>query len=148
MVFFQKNLMMKIFKSSKSLVNNFDKILKDEKINEIFIYNGRRHNTRPLLRLANQKKIKLNNLEHVTFLNNTKGVRQFKNYMPNDLIFLKKEIIKHWKKNRGNNEDVKKYFLYRKNNLLKIIKLHMFLIKVKLCFLKIGMIKNKYYIFY
>lgn len=117
--FFSKNLMMKIFKSSKSLVNNFEKILKDQKINEIFIYNGRRHNTRPLLRLANQKKIKLQNLEHVTFLNNTKGVRHFKNHMPNDLIFLKKEIINHWKKNKGNDEDVKKYFLYRKNNLLK-----------------------------
>ena len=39
--------------------------------------------------------------------------------MPNDLIFLKKEIMRHWNKNRGNDEDVKKYFLYRKNNLLK-----------------------------
>ena len=117
--YFSKSLMLRIFKSSKSLVNNFEKILKNEKINEIFMYNGRRHNTRPLLRLANKKRIKLQNLEHVTFLNNTKGVRQFKNFMPNDLIFLKKEIMRHWNKNRGNDEDVKKYFLYRKNNLLK-----------------------------
>ena len=117
--YLSKSLMLKLYKNSKSLVNSFEKILKNEQINEIFMYNGRRHNTRPLLRLANQKKIKLQNLEHVTFLNNEKGVRHFQNHMPNDLKFLKKEILKHWKKNNGNDEDVKKYFLYRKNNLLK-----------------------------
>lgn len=117
--FFARNLMLNIFKSSKSLVNDFDKILREEKVKEIFMYNGRRHNTRPLLRLANKKKIKLQNLEHVTFLNNSKGVRLFKNFIPNDLVFLKKQILNHWTQNKGSDEDVKKYFLYRKNNLLK-----------------------------
>lgn len=82
----------KILKCCVSLCDFFFNYLNNNKIEEIFIYNGRMSQNRPLLRIAQMLKIKVNILEHSTTLKNFPGVRNFKDNLPLDYNFFSKKI--------------------------------------------------------
>ncbi len=88
----------KILKCSVNLCDFFFNYLNNNKIDEIFIFNGRMSQNRPLFRIAKMLKIKVNILEHSTTLKNFYGVRNFKDNLPLDYNFFSKKIKKYTSK--------------------------------------------------
>ena len=86
-----KNLM----NTSLNLMLYFKNKLK--KNHHLIMYNGRNNEYRPVLRVANLKKIKVSNLEWSGDGEKNVGIRDFKNHLPQDINNLGKIIDNHWK---------------------------------------------------
>ena len=108
------NTIHKILNTSNQLTDFFYNILLSKKYDEIYMFNGRMNNYRPLLRVAQNLKIKINNLEH-----HASRDRIFNNgsNLPIDHIVVGKKINSHWKNYKKKYEKmINKFFLYWKNN--------------------------------
>ncbi len=88
----------KILQCSVILSDFFLHYLNTNKIDEIFIFNGRMSQNRPLFRIAQMLNIKVNILEHSTTLKSFYGVRNFKDNLPLDYNFFSKKIKNHFSK--------------------------------------------------
>ena len=93
--FFAFKSLKKILKCTIILSNFFLSYLKKNKIDEIFIFNGRQNQNRPLFRIAKILKIKVTILEHSTIFRNSKGVRNFDDHLPYDYNFFSNKIKNH-----------------------------------------------------
>jgi hypothetical protein len=82
----------KILKCSVILSDFFLQYLNTNKIDEIFIFNGRMSQNRPLFRIAKMLNIKVNVLEHTTTFKKFYGVRNFKDNLPFDYTFFSEKI--------------------------------------------------------
>jgi len=112
--FFSSKSLEKILRCTIILINFFFNFLIKNNIHEIFIYNGRQNQNRPLFRIANILKIKVNILEHTIVFNNpkNKNVRDFENNLPNDISYFSKKINNHVSvfSKRINKYNADKYF--------------------------------------
>ena len=103
----------KLSNTSKTFYDFFENYLNKNKISKIILYNGRHNEYRPLLRIAQKKKIKSEIMEFSGDGKNEKGVRSFFNHLPTDINYLYELIVKNWKKSKKkNNCDF--YFKYKK----------------------------------
>ena len=75
--------------TSNNLSIFFDKLIKKEKIKEIYLFNGRNNNYRPLLRIANILKIKIHVLE---FNGDRNQVFDFENQLPFEIKYIAKKF--------------------------------------------------------
>ena len=90
--FFAFKSIKKILKCTIVLSNFFLNYLKKNKIDKIFIFNGRQNQNRPLFRIAKILKIKVTILEHATIFRNSKGVRNYADHLPYDYNFFSNKI--------------------------------------------------------
>lgn len=93
--FFAFKSLKKILKCTIFLSKFFLSYLKKNKIDEIFIFNGRQNQSRPLFRIAKILKIKVTILEHSTIFRNSKGVRNYADNLPFDYNFFSNKIKNH-----------------------------------------------------
>ena len=93
--FFAHKSLKKILKCTIVLSNFFLNYLKKNNIKEIFIFNGRQNQNRPLFRIAKILKIKVTILEHSTVFRNSQGVRNYADHLPFDYNFFTSKIKNH-----------------------------------------------------
>jgi hypothetical protein len=100
------------------LTDFYIEFLNHNNIKEIFLFNGRQSQARPLLRIANNYKIKVNVLEHTTVFANSKGVRNFANNLPQSINYISSKVksISNSLVNK-NKKNVYNYFKYKKMGL-------------------------------
>lgn len=116
--YFVKYCLKRLLLTGITLTDFYLELLKNKKINEIFLFNARQSQSRPLLRVANIYKIKVNVLEHTTVFANSRGVRNFENNLPQSISFFSNKVksisnslvIK-------NKKQVSNYFRYKKIGL-------------------------------
>ena len=101
----------KLIKTTINLYFYFNKKL--NKKHHIIIYNGRNSEYRPLLRIANKKKIEISNLEWSGDGEKNIGIRNFKNHLVQDIDNMNKVIKNHWKNSSKENK-CDHYFHYIK----------------------------------
>jgi len=118
--FFAFKSLKKILKCTITLSNFFLSYLKKNKIDEIFIFNGRQSQNRPLFRIAKILKIKVTILEHSTIFKNSKGVRNFDDYLPYDYNFFSNKIKNHVSKfsSKMQKKYSNKYFEFKQRGLV------------------------------
>ena len=90
----------KLINTSNQLTSFFFKLLNKERFNDIYLYNGRNNNYRPLLRVADLLKQKVHNLE---FKGDENQVFDFENHLPVDRKYIAKRIENFWKKKNKKN---------------------------------------------
>lgn len=90
----------KLINTSNQLTLFFLKLLKKEKFSDIYLYNGRNNNYRPLLRVANLLKQNVHNLE---FKGDENQVFDFQNHLPIDRRYIAKRMNTFWKKTKKKN---------------------------------------------
>ena len=83
--------------------------MKKNKIEKILLFNGRHNQYRPIVRIAQKKKIKVEVSEFFENGLNERSVRQFDNHLPGDIKNFAKDIERVWKKNPGSKKS-KNYF--------------------------------------
>lgn len=83
-----------LINTSNQLTSFFSKLLIEEKFDNIYLYNGRNNNYRPLLRVANLLKQKIHNLE---FKGDENQVFDFENYLPIDRKYIARRMENFWK---------------------------------------------------
>ena len=83
-----------LINTANNLTNYFEKFIKNQKINEIYLFNGRNNNYRPLLRVAKKLRIKTHNLE---FNGDRNQVFDYETSLPFDTNYLAKRIDSYWK---------------------------------------------------
>ena len=88
----------KLINTSNNLTVYFEEVIKKEKIDEIYLFNGRNNNYRPLLRLGKKHKIKTHNLE---FNGDRNQVFDNESFLPFDTKYITKKINYFWKNNRN-----------------------------------------------
>ena len=108
--------------------------LKKNKVNKIILFNGRHNQYRPVVRIAQKKKIKLEVNEFFES-GNDRSVRVFHNHLPGDIENFAKDIETVWKKkshskkafnyfrdkSRGDvKDDTSSYVLKQKINTLPL----------------------------
>ena len=76
----------------------FLEYLSKNKISKIILYNGRHNQYRPLVRIAQQKKITVEVNEFFENGLNDRSARKFNNHLPGDIQNFAKDIEKVWKK--------------------------------------------------
>ncbi len=101
--YFSNYCIKNLINTSNDLTDYFLQVLKRKKYTEIFMFNGRMNNYRPLLRVANKLGRKINNLE---FNGNRNQVFNFENSLPIDQKYIAKRINDFWK-----NQKNKKLYL-------------------------------------
>jgi hypothetical protein len=113
--FFAFDSLKKILKCTVVLSNFFLSYLKKNNINEIFIFNGRQNQSRPLFRIARTLKIKVTILEHTTIFRNSQGVRDYKDHLPYDYNFFSNQINDHFSKfsSKKKNKYSDNYFKFK-----------------------------------
>ena len=108
----------KLLLTAISLTDFYIEFFKFNKIEKIYLFNGRQSQSRPLLRVANNYKIKINVLEHTTVFANSKGVRNFANNLPQDISYISNKVLSISpilvKKKK---QSVHNYFTYKKMGL-------------------------------
>lgn len=87
-----------LINTSNNLTDFFYKFLNKNKFDEIYMFNGRMNNYRPLLRVSNILKKKINNLE---FNGNRNQVFNFENALPIDQKYITKRINLFWKNHKN-----------------------------------------------
>ena len=109
--FFADNIIARLIHTTDRLTEFYSSFLKNKKINNYFAFNSRMNLQRPLFRLAEKLKIKINNLES-THDGRQAIVHNFKDSMVNDYDKLPKLINKYWNsKNKLNKKNVvEKYY--------------------------------------
>jgi len=110
----------KILKCSITLADFFFNYLNNNKIDEIFIFNGRMSQNRPLFRIAKMHKIKVNILEHTTTFKNFYGLRNFKDNLPLDYYYFSKKIKNYISKFslETQKKNVNKYFQLKQQGVV------------------------------
>ncbi len=118
--FLASKALKKILKCTIVLSNFFLSYLKKNKIDEIFIFNGRQNQNRPLFRIAKLLKIKVTILEHSTIFRNSKGVRNFKDHLPYDYNFFSNKIKNHTSKfsSKTKKKYSNNYFEFKQRGLV------------------------------
>jgi hypothetical protein len=116
--FLSRHALSKILLTGICLTDFYDKFFKHNQIKEVFLYNGRQSQSRPVLRMANLYKIKTSVLEHTTVFANSKGVRNFENNLPQSISFFSKKVrlIKNSSINK-NKKKIYNFFKYKKIGL-------------------------------
>jgi hypothetical protein len=116
--FLSRYSLKKLLLSGLCLTNFYIEFLKHNNIKEIFLFNGRQGQARPLLRIANNYKIKVNVLEHAHIFANSKGVRNFANNLPQSINYISSKVksISNSLINK-NKKNVYNYFKYKKMGL-------------------------------
>ena len=117
--FLSRYSLKKLLLSGFCLTDFYIEFLKHNNIKEIFLFNGRQGQARPLLRIANNYKIKVNVLEHAHIFVNSKGVRNFANNLPQSINYISSKVksISNSLINK-NKKNVYNYFKYKKMGLL------------------------------
>ena len=102
----------KILNCSATLTDYFFNYLRNNKVDEIFIFNGRMSQDRPLFRIAKILNIKINIMEYSQTLKYFNGVRNFKDNLPFDYNYFSKKIKKFKSKLKlaQQKENFDKYF--------------------------------------
>ena len=98
--YFGQKILNKLINCSNNLTNFFFKFLKEKNYEKIIMFNGRMNDYRPLLRVGNILKTKVENLE---FNGNRNQVLNFENKLPIDQEFVAKKINKFWKRKKRRN---------------------------------------------
>jgi hypothetical protein len=108
------NTIRTLINCSNNLTDFFYKILSTKEYDEVYMFNGRMNESRPLLRVAKKLNINTNNLE----MNATRDrVFNNKSNLPIDHISIGKKMNLFWKNYKKNYDKIiNKYFLYWKNN--------------------------------
>ena len=116
--FLSRYSLKKLLFTSIYLTDFYIEFFKHNKIKEIFLFNARQSQARPLLRIANNNKIKVNVLEHTTVFDNSKGVRNFENNLPQNVSFITNKVksISNSLVNK-NKKNIYNYFKYKKMGL-------------------------------
>jgi hypothetical protein len=116
--FLSRYSLKKLLLSGMCLTDFYIEFLMHNNIKEIFLFNGRQGQARPLLRIANNYKIKVNVLEHTTVFANSKGVRNFGNNLPQSISYISHKVksISNSLINE-NKKNVYNYFKYKKMGL-------------------------------
>ena len=116
--FLSRYSLKKLLFTSICLTDFYIEFFKHNKIKEIFLFNARQSEARPLLRIANNHKIKVNVLEHTTVFDNSKGVRNFENNLPQSISFITNKVksISNTLVNK-NKKNIYNYFRYKKMGL-------------------------------
>ena len=82
-----------LLSTSLTIHNFFSDYLKKNKVSKIILFNGRHNQYRPVVRIAQKKKIKLEVNEFFES-GNDRSVRQFDNHLPGDIAnFAKVHVI-------------------------------------------------------
>ena len=110
--YISKKIIKRLVNTSNNLSIFFDKLIKKEKIKEIYLFNGRNNNYRPLLRIANILKIKIHVLE---FNGDRNQVFDFENQLPFEIKYIAKRILNFW-----NTTKIKKIYLVDKHQKIWI----------------------------
>ena len=114
--------------TSKTFYDFFENYLNKNKISKIILYNGRHNEYRPLLRIAQMKKIKSEIMEFSGDGKNGKGVRSFFNHLPTDINYLYELIVNNWI--RSKKKIIVIFFSNTKNKeKLYMIKNHIYINK-------------------
>ncbi len=98
-----------LLSTSITIHDFFEDYLKKNKIEKILLFNGRHNQYRPIVRIAQKKKIKVEVSEFFENGLNERSVRQFDNHLPGDIKNFAKDIERVWKKNPGSKKS-KNYF--------------------------------------
>lgn len=90
----------RLLATSEMLTSWFDALLREKDIGRVVLYNGRHNQYRPVLRLAQQKKIRVDVMEFSGQDANCTYI--FKNELPQDIDVLNHYIEKTWQTNNNN----------------------------------------------
>lgn len=112
--FISTNIISKLINCSNNLVDFFYKLLSTKKYDQVFMFNGRMNESRPLLRVAKKLNININNLE----MNGTRDrIFNFGSNLPIDHVQIGRKINLFWTTYKKKYDKIiNKYFLYWKNN--------------------------------
>lgn len=113
--FFSHKILNKLFLCSINISDFFIEHFSKNRISEVFLFNARQNHNRPLLRVAQNNRIKANVLEYTSFFKNYPPVRNFGSNIPSDINFLSKDIEKHWKYKSSKKNYISNYFRYKKS---------------------------------
>ena len=111
--YLSQNSLNNLLKTSKTIYDFFEKYLNKNKVKKIILYNGRHNQYRPLLRVAQKRKIETEIMEYSGDGKNENGVRSFFNNLPTDINYLYKLIIENWKNSKKKN-NCDYYFRYKR----------------------------------
>lgn len=102
----------RLLDTSFSFFKFFENYIQNNKIDELVVYNSRMSEKRSIFRFANLKNIKVSNYEKLS----VEKFYNFSNYFSQDRKFLKREILKFLKKDNGNYQKEKRFFINKFNS--------------------------------
>lgn len=106
-----------LLSSSITIYNFFSNYIKKNKVKKIILFNGRHNQYRPVVRIAQKNKIKLEVNEFFES-GNDRSVRQFNDHLPGDIKNFAKDIEKVWKK-KSNSKQAYNYFRDKSRGTIK-----------------------------